>query len=147
MPNDNTNSPTKIRTFYKLPEYDARIAVYEHLGMLWFSFLSQGTSPDGTKRNPDHRKAQKELIPQLHAFMDSALVVRYGKSTIPCHHFVADALPLARKGGNYRLDIAFPYDADKAAVYERANADYLSSFVNTFGLVPVKNRPVKPAQV
>ena len=138
MPNDNTIPPTKIRTFYKLPDLDARIAVYEHLGMLWFSFLSQGTSPDGTKRNPDHRKAQKKLIPQLHAFMDSALVVRYGKSTIPCEHFVADARRLATKGGNYRLDLAF-------RVYE---GDYIKVFCENFlGLVPVKNRPVKPAEV
>ena len=78
MPNDNTNPSTKIRTFYKLPDLDARIAVYEHLGMLWFSFLSQGTSPDGTKRNPDHRKAQKELIPRLPDLLGTALDVRYG---------------------------------------------------------------------
>ena len=145
MPNDNTNPSTKIRTFYKLPDLDARIAVYEHLGMLWFSFLSQGTSPDGTKRNPDHRKAQKELIPQLHEFMDSALVVRYGKSSIPCHHFVDDALPLARKGGNYRLDIAFPSPSD--LLLEGIGCETMDDIADLFGLVTVKNRPVKPAQV
>ena len=139
MPNDNTNP---IRTFYKLPDLDARIAVYEHLGMLWFSFLSQGTSPDGTKRNPDHRKAQKELIPQLHEFMGAALVVRFGKSTNPCEHFVEDALPLARKGGNYRLDVAFP---PPSAL--RDGIECGARMMALFGLVPVKNRPVKPAEV
>ena len=142
MPNDNTNPPTKVRTFYKLPDLDARIAVYEHLGMLWFSFLSQGTSPDGTKRNPDHRKAQKELIPQLHEFMGAALVVRFGKSTNPCEHFVEDALPLARKGGNYRLDVAFP---PPSAL--RDGIECGARMMALFGLVPVKNRPVKPAEV
>jgi hypothetical protein len=139
MPNDNTNPSTKIRTFYKLPDLDARIAVYEHLGMLWFSFLSQGTSPDGTKRNPDHRKAQKELIPRLHDLLGTALAVRYGKSTNPCQHFVADARALATKGGNYRLDIAFNApDCD----------DYIKALTwSWLNLVPVKNRPVKPAQV
>jgi|TARA_R110001599_G_scaffold30710_7_gene103093 hypothetical protein len=145
MPNDNTNSPTKIRTFYKLPDLDARIAVYEHLGMLWFSFLSQGCSPNGTKRNPDHRKAQKALIPKLHEFMDHAMIVRYGKSTTPCEHFVADALPLARKGGNYRLDIAFPSPSD--LLLEGIGCEAMDDIAALFGLVPVKNRPVKPAQV
>jgi hypothetical protein len=143
MPNDNTNPPTKIRTFFKLPEYDARIAVYEHLGMLWFSFLSQGTSPDGTKRNPDHRKAQKELIPQLHLWMGAALVVRYGKSTTPCQHFVDDALPLARKGGNYRLDLA--YNKNGLHTFDGLHLDRIAKDI--LDLVPVKNRPVKPAEV
>lgn len=141
MPNDNTNPPTKIKTFYKLPDLDARIAVYERLGMLWFSFLAQGCSPDGTKRNPDHRKAQKALIPQLHKFMGCALVVRYGKRSIPCEHFVddvEDVLALARKGGNYRLDLAFN-------TFDDPTIDWIAVLV--LDLVPVKNRPVKPAEV
>jgi hypothetical protein len=60
MPNDNnTNSPTKIRTFYKLPDLDARIAVYEHLGMLWFSFLAQGAALTGRSVTPTTGKHRR----------------------------------------------------------------------------------------
>jgi hypothetical protein len=57
----------KVRTFFKHPDFDARIGVYHRpdIGLLVFSFMSQGTSPDGTRRNPERRKAFVALLPQL----------------------------------------------------------------------------------
>ena len=139
-----------IIRFYRWPDLDARIGIYEEGDALtlvdghWTStrthiaFLAKGSAYKGTgaarklyKRNPDRTAAVDRLLPLLAP--DS---VRIGKTANgPAYVYEVGQTPtetLARarkaysKGGNYRFDVLHVDALDPEAI----------------GLVPCENRPV-----
>tara|TARA_R110002020_G_scaffold358855_3_gene571474 strand:- start:1986 stop:2468 length:483 start_codon:yes stop_codon:yes gene_type:complete len=156
MPNANNNPADlsieiehgeKVRTFFKHPGFDARIAVYIRPDQerLFVRFMSQGTSPDGTKRNPDHRKAFVALLPGLLEAFGLPLAVRYGSSkTAPCYHNPT-ALGVERlfvRGRTFKFDMVF----DAAKNFD-CDGDYASDILTVLlidlELVVTKNKADK----
>tara|TARA_R110002020_G_scaffold95554_1_gene229158 strand:- start:152 stop:610 length:459 start_codon:yes stop_codon:yes gene_type:complete len=132
----------KVKTFFKHPDFDARIGVYyrQDIQSLVFSFMSQGTSPDGTRRNPERRAAFMALLPQLRKHFGMPSIVRYGSSKTPGYITIGlsdqDVLvQLYRKGITYRYDMVFR----STSKLDRDIA------IEELDLVPCKNRPAKQA--
>ncbi len=136
----------KITTFYRFPDLDARIGVYDDGTAMtlvdghWkttrthVAFLAKGSAYKGGllyRRNPDRTAAVDRLLPLLAP--DS---VRIGKAANgPVYVYEvgqtpAETLARARKaysaGGNYRFDVLHVDALDPEAI----------------GLVPCENRPV-----
>ncbi len=127
-----------ITRFYRFPDLDARIGVYDDGTRTHVAFLAKGNAYKGTgaarklyKRNPDRTAAVDRLLPLLAP--DS---VRIGKKdNAPFYVYEVGQTPVettarARKayskGGNYRFDVLHIDALDPEAV----------------GLVPCENRPV-----
>lgn len=118
----------KIKTFYRYPDLDARIAVHVDGDRVSVSFLAQGNAYKGGelyKRNPDRREAVDRLLPCLDVVM-----ARAGKTAIRPFKTVTKAQTRRAysQGRTYRFDVLHVGAFDPEAL----------------GLVPCENRPVAP---